>query len=70
MIPDHWTPSHPEPAVAEKFVRERQPAYFSYADWLHLNALEVARGRAVGRPRVKFTRIEDMLAVRARDRKI
>lgn len=63
MIPDHWTPSYPEPVVAEKLIRERQPAYFSYADWLHLDAREVARGRAMGRPRIKFTRVEEMLTV-------
>jgi hypothetical protein len=34
----------------------------SWADWLRLDALEVERGRAAGRPRVKFTRVEEMLA--------
>lgn len=55
-------PAYPEPAAAEKRIQERQPAYVSYADWLRLNTLEVARGKAAGRPRVKFTRVEEMLA--------
>jgi ferredoxin--NADP+ reductase len=55
-------PSHPEPAAAEKLIRERQPDAVSYADWLRLNALEIARGQAVGRPRLKFTRVQEMLA--------
>jgi ferredoxin--NADP+ reductase len=55
-------PPQPKAADAEKLVRQRQPNYFSYADWLRLNELEIARGRATGRPRVKFTRVEDMLA--------
>lgn len=55
-------PAHPQVAAVEKLVRERQPDYFTYADWLRLNELEVARGQAAGRPRVKFTRVEDMLA--------
>ncbi|MGQ4809368.1 NADPH-ferredoxin reductase FprA [Candidatus Entotheonellaceae bacterium PAL068K] len=55
-------PAHPDAAAAEKRIRERQPAYVSHANWLRLNALEVARGKAVGRPRVKFTRVEEMLA--------
>ena len=38
------------PAAAEARIRERQPAYVSYADWQRLNALEVARGQAAGRP--------------------
>ena len=50
------------PAAAEARIRERQPAYVSYADWQRLNALEVARGQAAGRPRVKFTRVEEMYA--------
>ncbi len=48
-------------ADVEILVRERQPDYFSYSDWLALDELEVSRGLAVGRPRVKFTRVEDML---------
>jgi ferredoxin--NADP+ reductase len=55
-------PAYPDPAAAEKRIREQQPRCVSYADWLRLNALEVARGKAVGQPRVKFTRVEDMLA--------
>jgi ferredoxin--NADP+ reductase len=55
-------PAFPEPAAAARCIQERQPAYVSYADWLQLNALEVERGKATGRPRVKFTRVEDMLA--------
>jgi ferredoxin--NADP+ reductase len=57
-------PAHPQATAAEKRIRERQPVYFSYADWRRLNTLEVARGRAVGQPRVKFTRVEAMLAAR------
>jgi ferredoxin--NADP+ reductase len=55
-------PVYPALAAAEKRIRERQPAYVSYADWQRLDALEVARGKATGRPRVKFTRVEEMYA--------
>jgi ferredoxin/flavodoxin---NADP+ reductase len=55
-------PSEPDPAAAERLVRQRQPSYISYADWLRLNEVEVTRGRAQGRPRVKFTRVDEMLA--------
>jgi len=54
-------PAHPAAAAAEALVRQRTPHCLSYADWLRLNALEVSRGRAQGRPRVKFTRVEEML---------
>ncbi|MDQ7844450.1 MAG: FAD-dependent oxidoreductase [Armatimonadota bacterium] len=59
-------PDHPEPEAIDALVRERQPYAFSYADWRKLNEIEVARGRAAGRPRVKFTRIEEMLAALGR----
>jgi ferredoxin--NADP+ reductase len=60
------TPVHPEVAAAEALIRQRQPNYFSYQDWLRLDEIEVARGQEVGRPRVKFTRVEDMLAALGR----
>ncbi|MFQ5610532.1 MAG: FAD-dependent oxidoreductase [Anaerolineae bacterium] len=59
-------PAHPEIEAAEKLVRQRQPNYISYQDWLRLDELEVARGQELGRPRLKFTRIEDMLAALGR----
>jgi ferredoxin--NADP+ reductase len=52
--------------AVERLVAERQPQCFSYQDWLRLNELELQRGRETGRPRVKFTRIEDMLAALGR----
>ncbi|MDQ7850515.1 MAG: NADP oxidoreductase, partial [Armatimonadota bacterium] len=60
------SPSEPHPAAAEALIRQRQPAYFSWADWQRLNELEVQRGRAAGRPRVKFTRVDEMLAALGR----
>lgn len=59
-------PSQPDAAAVEKLIHQRQPNSLSYADWLRLNELEVARGRAAGRPRVKFTRVEEMLAALGR----
>jgi ferredoxin--NADP+ reductase len=55
-------PDEPDPAAAERFVRSRQPRCVSYEDWRRLDAIEVARGQAAGRPRLKFTRTEEMLA--------
>ncbi len=59
-------PTRPEAAAAEALVRQRQPNYVSYTDWLKLNEIEVARGRAQGRPRVKLTSVEEMLAALGR----
>ena len=57
-------PSGATSDAAARLVRERQPAFFSYADWLQLNEVEVSKGKEIGAPRVKFTRIAEMLAAR------
>ena len=54
-------PAEPDRAAAERVLRQRQPRVIGYAEWLRLNALEVERGRARGRPRLKFTRVDEML---------
>jgi ferredoxin--NADP+ reductase len=59
-------PAHPEAAAAEALVRQHQPRVVSYAEWLRLDELEVARGKPLGRPRVKFTRVAEMLAALGR----
>ena len=56
------TPQQATAEAAMELVRRQQPCYVSYDDWRQLDALEVARGKEQGRPRVKFTRIDDMLA--------
>ena len=58
----HWRPEFPAAEAVERFVAERVPTYFSFADWKALDALEVARGKAEGRPRVKFVSVEEMQA--------
>ena len=55
-------PAEPERAAAERLLRQRQPRLVGYPDWLRLNALEVDLGRQRGRPRVKLTRVDEMLA--------
>ncbi|MBA2351767.1 MAG: FAD-dependent oxidoreductase [Burkholderiales bacterium] len=41
---------------------QRDRRYVSYADWLKIDAAETGRGAPKGKPREKFTRIEEMLA--------
>ena len=53
-------PGNADAASLEQLVRSRKPDYFSYADWKHLDELELERGKASGRPRLKFTNVEDM----------
>ena len=47
----------------ETLLRERQPNLVTYADWKKIDAAELAKGEATDRPRVKFTNVDDMLAV-------
>jgi ferredoxin--NADP+ reductase len=55
------SPTHPDREAAERRIRDRHPQYVSFEDWMRLDALEVEQGQALGRPRVKFTRVEEML---------
>ena len=48
-------------ASIENLLYERNIPYVTYADWQLLDQLEIERGQAVGRPRLKFTRIDEML---------
>lgn len=42
-------------------IESRKPTYVTFADWEKLDEIELKRGEELGRSRVKFTRIEDML---------
>jgi len=57
-----WHPANPHPEAVEALLEARGVDYVTYADWRALDAEEVARGKALGRPRLKFTSIEEMLA--------
>jgi ferredoxin--NADP+ reductase len=54
-------PSKPDAAAAEEMVRERQPEYIVFDEWLELDQLEVERGKEKDRPRLKFTVVDEML---------
>mgnify|MGYP003979265301 CR=1 FL=1 len=56
-------PEDPSVEGAESLVQERQPDSISYSEWLKINEVEVSRGEAEGRPRVKLTSIPEMVKV-------
>lgn len=58
---DVLAPRRPAAAELEALVRRRRPDFVSFDDWQRLDQLEVGRGKPAGRPRVKFTTVEDML---------
>ena len=58
-------PPAPDPAELDQTLRERQPDLVTYSGWSEIDRHERERGESHGRPRVKLTRIEDMLRVAA-----
>jgi ferredoxin--NADP+ reductase len=60
-------PDSPDAAAVERLLRERQPELVTYAGWASIDRHERALGESSGRPRVKLTRIEEMLRVAAGD---
>ncbi|MCC6697488.1 MAG: FAD-dependent oxidoreductase [Candidatus Hydrogenedentes bacterium] len=44
-------------------LRSRGVRPVSFADWQRIDAAEIERGKAKGKPREKFSRVEDMLAL-------
>jgi ferredoxin--NADP+ reductase len=58
-------PSTPDPEALERMLRARQPELVTYAGWSEIDRHERALGERSGRPRVKLTRIEQMLQVAA-----
>ncbi|HEV7585556.1 MAG TPA: FAD-dependent oxidoreductase [Solirubrobacteraceae bacterium] len=58
-------PAEPDAAAVESLLRERQPELVTYDGWSEIDRHERALGEPAGRPRVKLTRIEEMLRVAA-----
>ncbi|MBP8947553.1 MAG: FAD-dependent oxidoreductase [Candidatus Promineofilum sp.] len=56
------SPTNATAAAAEALVRSHNVRVVTYDDWRRLDALELSHGKEQGRPRIKFTRVADMLA--------
>jgi len=57
-------PCHvPDGGAVRELLAGRGVRVVSFADWQKIDSAEVERGKAKGKPREKFTRVEDMLAV-------
>jgi ferredoxin/flavodoxin---NADP+ reductase len=55
-------PDSASPDAALRMARNASPDFFDFEDWKRLDALEIAAGEAVGRPRIKFTSVAAMRA--------
>jgi ferredoxin/flavodoxin---NADP+ reductase len=58
-------PATPDAAAIEALLRARRPELVTYSGWEAIDRHERALGEAAGRPRVKLTRIEELLRVAA-----
>jgi ferredoxin--NADP+ reductase len=58
-------PGTADPAALEDLLRARQPELVTYAGWSEIDRHERSLGERSGRPRVKLTRIEEMLRIAA-----
>jgi ferredoxin--NADP+ reductase len=58
-------PETPDPDAIEALLRARQPDLVTYSGWESIDRHERALGEPAGRPRVKLTRIEELLRVAA-----
>ncbi len=56
-----WQSESPSPAAMAALVKARKPGFVTFEDWQRLDALELERGEAAGRPRLKFSAVDDML---------
>jgi ferredoxin/flavodoxin---NADP+ reductase len=57
------SPERPQADALEALLRERKPDLVTYEGWSEIDRHERAAGEPAGRPRVKLTRIEEMLRV-------
>jgi ferredoxin/flavodoxin---NADP+ reductase len=58
-------PADPDPDAVAALLLERQPELIGYTGWEAIDRHERSLGEASGRPRVKLTRIEEMLRIAA-----
>ena len=54
-------PAFSDREAAAVMIEEKQPDVISWEDWVKIDQAEVEKGQKTNRPRVKFTRVSDML---------
>jgi len=62
---DTHVPDAPDAAAVEALLRSRQPELVTYSGWEAIDRRERALGEPAGRPRVKLTRIDELLQAAA-----
>lgn len=63
----HLQPADPNAESIERLLGERVPALVTYEGWSEIDRHEQSLGEPHGRPRVKLTRLEELLRVASRE---
>jgi ferredoxin--NADP+ reductase len=63
----HLQPSDPDADKVEALLRARHPSLVTFEGWSEIDRHEQSLGEPHGRPRVKLTRIDELLQVAAGD---
>jgi ferredoxin--NADP+ reductase len=53
--------AYPGREALEHLLRVRKPDYVTFEDWQTLDQIEIANGEVLGRPRLKYSSVGDML---------
>lgn len=56
-----FSPALPKREALESMLCEKKVKFVTFGEWQKLDRLEIQKGQALGRPRLKFTRVEEML---------
>ncbi len=56
-----FEPEKPSAAAVSDLMCQRQPKAITWADWQRIDHIETKRGKAVGKPRIKFTQTDEIL---------
>ena len=59
-------PNAPRSDAADALIHARAPRCISFEDWQRLDAVELEAGLRCGRPRLKFTSVDEMIAALGR----
>jgi len=60
-VPKLTVCSKPDTQAVIAFLKKKKVCFVTFADWKKIDAVEIARGTALGKPREKFVRVEQML---------
>ena len=52
-----------KPQAIESLIKDRSDKFINYKQWQKVDQSEIERGQELGRPRLKYTDIEEILRI-------